>query len=441
MTIVGAKVKRPEKADLVREIALELGIDDPPVSRGSSVDSKFLDAVHAALTGEPANGGNANRNVELVLTHLGLTYDPYWDTSEATASQGGSTVTTRAYSRILARMIDRPRCFVLNTTDAPVGTRWEETVDKGSLYRYDGTVTGRRPFNEAGPGSRVIYYSTSKSSVHPMHYISCAEVVHIAPGWSPPKGGGWEAKLEGYREFPAPVPADHVEVVGRNNQHAISEITWNTYQEILVAGGIGPEEPVAARAGLEDDPGAGIVARKIVETTDVTWDPTVTLEIPDTVDLAHTPKADWAMPAYEVEDNGTLVQKNPAVGLDFPRQTQSDRDRNREAEKLAIAITKTALTSTGWTLLSDQQAHGVGYDLLFGNGDQRLKVEVKGIIGRLLQFNVTPKEFWVAENDPDFLLVVVTQVLSPAYKVHTMRADRLLTARRSPTGYRISLSS
>lgn len=440
MVVRGTKVERPGKADLVREIADQLKIDTPRGARGASVDEQFLDTVHLALTGDPARGGNAYRNVEIVLSSLGLTYDPYWDTNEATEGSVGDSVTIRAYSRILARIKDQPRCFILNTTDAPVGTRWEDTADKGRLYRYDGTVTGRRPFNEAGPGSRVIYYSTSKSSNHPMHFVSCAEAAHILPGWTLPRDGSWVATLEGYREFPRPVPREQVTIAKLNNQHAISEISWDTYKKILFAGGIGSDEPVATPAGLESDPGADLVAQRILQDLDVTWDVRTTIEIPAIVNLAHLSESSLITPNYTIGDDDTLVQVDSEIELGHSRRTESDRARDHAAEIRAISIATLALSNDGWTLLRDQQAHGTGYDLLFGNGDQRVKLEVKGIIGKRLQFNLTPKELWIAENDPEFLLIAVTQVLSPAFKIHTMRADRLLKARRSATGYRISLN-
>lgn len=440
MAVRGTKVKRPGKTDLVREIADQLEIDVPSAARGTSVDEQFLEAVHVALTGDPARGGNANRNVEIVLSSLGLTYDPYWDTNEATEGHAGDSVTIRAYSRILARIKGQPRCFILNTTDAPAGTRWEDTADKGRLYRYDGTVTGRRPFNEAGPGSRVVYYSTSKSSNHPMHFVSCAEVAHILPGWTLPEDGSWVATLVGYQDFPRPVPRDQVTISKHNNQHAISEISWDTYKRILFAGDVSSDELIATPAGFESDPGADLVAQRIAQNHYVTWDSVTKIEIPAMVKLAHMSKSNLITPNYTIGDDDSLVQIGTQVGPGHTRRTASDRTRDRAAEVRAISIATLALSNNGWTLLRDQQTHGTGYDLLFGNGDQRLKLEVKGIIGSRLQFNLTPKELWIAENDPEFLLMAVTQVLSPVFKIHTMRADRLLKARRSATGYRISLT-
>ena len=95
-------------------------------------------------------------------------------------------MTARAFSRIRSAISGTPRCFILNVTDAPVGSKWE--TDHTSVYRYDDNVTGRMSFNDAGPGSRVLYYSTSNSSTNKMHFMGHAEVKYIADGWT----GPWE---------------------------------------------------------------------------------------------------------------------------------------------------------------------------------------------------------------------------------------------------------
>ncbi len=148
--VTGRQVPRPTKARLAHDISDLLGLARPPVSSGSSVDSGFLDDIHGALGGGPSGGAGAYRKTEIVLDRLGLTYDPWWDTSES-ADAGGSTVTNRAYSRIRTALSGMPRCFLLNVTDAPVGARWETNHDE--VYRYDETVTGRASLNDAGPGA------------------------------------------------------------------------------------------------------------------------------------------------------------------------------------------------------------------------------------------------------------------------------------------------
>ena len=193
--IKGEKVERPTKAQMSAEIAATLGLLDPAVSSGSSVDSTFMDRIHRQFAPGTSAGRDAYRKTQRVMQDLGLTYDPFWDTSES-AEEGGSTVTTRAFSRIRASVTETPRCFILSTTDAPVGAKWE--TDHQTTYRYDDTVTARRPFNDAGPGSRVIFYSTSKSSTHPMHFIGHAEVNYISPGWV----GPWEAQPRAIPSFP-----------------------------------------------------------------------------------------------------------------------------------------------------------------------------------------------------------------------------------------------
>ena len=55
-----------------------------------------------------------------------------------------------------------------------------------------------------------------------------------------------------------------------------------------------------------------------------------------------------------------------------------------------------------------------------------------------LAFNLTPKECWRVETDPDFVVVAVTNVLSPtAFKLHLITRDKLAAADRVITGYRL----
>src|SRR5699024_7278647 len=121
-----------------------------------------------------------------------------------TAPQGVSTVTTRAYSRILAAVSNSPRCFIINTTDHPVSAKYADRHERS--YNYSSSVTGRKPLNDAGPGSRVVFYSTSNASQNRMSFTAHARVDYIAPGWEAP----WEAHLSDYEAFGQPVPRDEV---------------------------------------------------------------------------------------------------------------------------------------------------------------------------------------------------------------------------------------
>jgi hypothetical protein len=431
--INGERVDRPSKAAIAADIASALGIVSPYVSPGSSVDSTFLDSVHAAIAVGPTAGVDTYRKTEILLDRLGLTYDPYWDTSES-AGAGGGTVTTRAFSRIRSAVTGVPRCFILKVTDAPAGTRWETNHDE--VYRYDGTVSGRMPLNDAGPGSRILYYATSKSKAHGKHFIATAQVGYIGPGWT----GPWEARLQNYSPLPAPVPVTELVLPNWNPQHAITEITYDTYQAVVAAGaGAAPSgTPASLSEPHADEPvdvGGADAAERVL--TDFPVDGVqVSINVPDALPEGLLGSGYSHVPQYTEAEDGRVTAMEPHVLPPRPR----DARRNKAAEVRAVQLATKALEEQGWVLERDCQKDGVGYDLRFAKGTRRLKVEVKGIQGSRLAFNLTPKEVWRAERDPEWVLVAVTSVLSPAApKVHLLSRDRVVTARRVVTGFRVTL--
>ncbi|MCR2825679.1 DUF3883 domain-containing protein, partial [Microbacterium sp. zg.Y909] len=114
-----------------------------------------------------------------------------------------------------------------------------------------------------------------------------------------------------------------------------------------------------------------------------------------------------------------------------------DQTARRLAEIRGIKYAIRSLTADGWVLERDCQQDGVGYDLLFKREDRLLKVEVKGIQGPALIFNLTPKEWWRATTDPDWILVAVTGVLSPLEpKVNVVTRQQIASSRRMALGYR-----
>ncbi|MBF4766607.1 DUF3883 domain-containing protein [Nocardioides agariphilus] len=422
--ITGSKVPRPTKERLANDAADALGIAHATMSpQGGTVVSTFLDDLHRAMYGTSTGGVDTYRKAERLLQSLGLTYDPYWDTSEA-ANWGGGTVTARTYSRIRSALLDTPRCFILNVTDAPVGSKWE--TDHTSVYRYDATVTGRQPFNDAGPGSRVLYYSTSKSTTNKKHFVGHAEVKYIANNWDPP----WEAQLTGYTEFETPVSIDDVAITGWNRQHAITEIDWLTYEAIVVAGGVSPELDVASET---PDPGGDVVAERVAKDFPAT---VPAIHVPTELPLGELPLRPPQIPEYKEAANGRGVVGGPSM----PPRSPSDRKKDKVAELRAVEVAIRGLEGDGWTYSADRQKDGVGYDLEFTRAGTTLKVEVKGIQGSHLVFNLTPKEAWRAETDPDWVVVAVTSVLSPsAYTPHLISRDRIAAASRVVTGFRLTL--
>jgi len=436
--ILGVKVKRPTKTVLVQQISEFLGIPAPSVANGSSVESAFLDTIISTLGSSSAAASTAYRKVEFILDLLGMTYDPFWDTSEATKTGGGSTVTVRAYSRILAALTQTPRCFLLSVSDAPTGAKWE--LNHEEVYRYDDRVTGRLSLNDAGPGSKIIYYATRSSSVHPMHFIAIADIDYILYGWD----GPWEARLANFQHLEQPVPIQKVEIAGRNQQHAITEISFDTYKEIVAAGNALSKNPSPSLTGivrrsrdhLITDPGRDLTTDRVASTF-APNEMQIEISIPIELPLGYIQLAEPHVPTYNqsVSEVSVIMQESSRSGI-------RDRDRNKRAEERAIEIAIRALSSKGWQLSGDKQKDGVGYDLEFKIGTRVLHIEVKGIQGPDLIFNLTPKETWRAETDDNWAVIAVTSVLSPnSFQVHFITRERLQIARRTILGYRIALDS
>ena len=428
--IHGVKVnRRPDatKGQITKDIAQALSIDEPAESGGSSIDSKFLNEIHEARTGYPMRAGDTYRTTERVMQAFDLTYDPWWDTSE-NAPKGGGTVTTRAFSRIRTEVTGVPRCFIINTNDAPVGSRWE--TDHERRYRYDDSVSGRIQLNDAGPGSRVLYYSTSKSSQNAQHFTGHAEVHYIASGWE----GPWEAQFDGYQSFAHPVAVSNVDIPGWNRQNAITEITFDTYCSIVDAGGL---DSGIIKAHFRHDAGSDIVAQRVQNGFPATPSSVPSLGVPDQLppgrlQARRPPRS----PEYRDTDDGRVVQRNaPPRGV----RTLTERKRDKLAELRAVDLATAALEADGWTMSRDCQADGVGYDLEFERDGRLLKVEVKGVQGVRKAFNLTPKEWWRAETDPKWVVVVVTSVLSPSrYQLHLLTRKQVVEASRMVTGYRLN---
>lgn len=431
--ISGVAVRRRTKLALAQDVAVQLGFESvPQQSRGSSVDSEFLRRVLKRLDPSGPSPKDAYRVTEAVLNNLGLTYDPFWDTSEA-AEAGGSTVTARAFSRIWSAVTGTPRCFVLMVNDAPVGSRWETNHEE--IYRYDSTVSGRMAFNDAGPGSKILYYSTSKSRTNQMSFVATATVDYIYPGWE----GPWEAVLSEYESLATPVPSSKVEINGWNRQNAITEINLSTFSSIVEAGNGKQVQASALRsssqAGLHKDAaGEARVARRIIEEFSAS-SVAPQIELPEAtqpIDLIFPPPR---LQVYVASEDG--LKETIQRTWHGPSR---NRSRDRDAEKRAIDLVTQAMLNEGWFLRRDCQQDGIGYDLEFAKQDRVIKAEVKGIQGANLAFNLTPKECWMAEKDSDWLLIAVTNVLSPTdFRIRCVSRAEVIAGDRVPTGYRVTL--
>ena len=422
---------RPDKEALAQALAAELNLPVPPqLSVGSTVESEFLGRIFQALTGRRATG-TAYRMTEAILAHLGRTYDGSWDTSENAPTGGGSTVTVRAYSQMLSARTGRDRCFIV----PQVVRDWQTRMDLLSgLLRHQKTLA------EAGPGSRIVFSDTRNGA------FTATATVRYVHGSA--RGAPWRVDLYDYRPFDVPIDQDDIQITGWDIRGvAVAEIEWTTFNDILAEAfpeGLPPTvdaDDAVEIANADDeveettpDPGGRVTARRAREAFDPAQEHQA-LHLPTlpTGSLRGIPPRK----AQYVDEDDHL---RAARGNRLPRRARRDPARDKDAEVIAVQTTIKAFEDGGWELSADRQADGVGYDLEFSKDDETLHVEVKGIIGPDLAFNLTAKENWRAENDPQWVLAAVTSVLtSGARTLHMLSRDRIVQAHRIITGYRVAL--
>ena len=219
------------KAEVAAAIARVLGIPKPKLSNGGTVTSDFLDDIIAALGSSVPDEANAYRRFEHVLSLCGEIYDPTIDSSEATRSGGGSTITAPGYRKLLRGITAEPRCFIFNIADHPVSSIYRDVP--GRSYGFTKKVSGRRPLLEAGVGSEVVFYRTQKASIDPrMAFVATAVIESLQE----PAPGEFRAYLVGYREFRTPVPESQTSIQGWNRQHGIAEISHDTFEALVDRG-------------------------------------------------------------------------------------------------------------------------------------------------------------------------------------------------------------
>ncbi len=134
--------------------------------------------------------------------------------------------------------------------------------------------------------------------------------------------------------------------------------------------------------------------------------------------------------AYELSDE---VRGQSVEG----KRDGRDSATNKRKESRAIEIATAYMQLQGWTLARDCQRDGVGFDLEFAKGDETLLVEVKGIGGPAIAFNMTAKEWHLCTTNSKFLLIAVTNVLDDdAFRVNPLWPVDICRLQRRATQYR-----
>ena len=132
------------------------------------------------------------------------------------------------------------------------------------------------------------------------------------------------------------------------------------------------------------------------------------------------------------------VEYKEPVNTGIKRRHQSQA-HIREVEQAGVEAAIRYFFKLGLSMEEDCQLKGVGYDFVFANKEQRIHVEVKGISGSKIDFNLTPKELRCAKNDRVWKLLVVTDALV-APKVRLFSGKELIVKAKSiePSQYRVT---
>lgn len=121
------------------------------------------------------------------------------------------------------------------------------------------------------------------------------------------------------------------------------------------------------------------------------------------------------------------------------KHRKPSQEQIRKVEQAAVEFAMRFFFNEGLSLSDDCQQKGVGYDFVFADSNRRLHVEVKGVSGSKIDFNLTPKELKCAKHDREWKLFVVTDAISvPKAKLFSGR-DLLAKAKSiEPSQYRVT---
>lgn len=227
------ETQSPTKEDVCQTICQKFGLSSPLMSTGGTVRSELLDRIGAAVDVSVSNLPSSYRKFERLVTHFGGNYDPVSDSSEH-SPDGGGTISAHGWRKLAKFSGSAEYFFILNHAKSAVSEKYSDLL--GESYGFNQNVTGRRGILEAGVGSRVVFYNTSNSAEKPQQaFIGTARVRAIEfPG-----DGQYVLKFDEFIRFSRPVMKSEVQIDEShrwNTQHAIVEITADTYQSLLTEG-------------------------------------------------------------------------------------------------------------------------------------------------------------------------------------------------------------
>lgn len=385
-------------------------------------DQVVVDALLSAHRPKPALHGDLVSGALLLATEYEIDFDPARDV--LTLDDERRELSESFWRRIVARQIGRPWVFILSYADNQASAVHEDV--HGVSYGFHEGVTTWRGIVAAGPGSYVVFYNTSNAPKNPMCYTGIARVRSIEERPRSAEGKrAWRAHLEEFHEI-NPVAAADIPIVKRNVQHGIQAISWNSFKDITERAEFhfAEDEPlqnnaIVAGGGGSQELNFDIVVERGPEFV-----------IPQLVGRNLEPTSIH----NSLPDNEYGEERVRST----TRRGSRDHKLNKLTEIRAVEIATTYLASKGWMLKHDRQSDGVGYDLEFQQHGSTLFVEVKGIRGRDLAFNLTAKEWHQCLNLPGFVLIAVTSALdNETFKIHVLWPEQLCQLQRVITQFRL----
>lgn len=355
----------------------------------------------------------------LVASHYRFSFEPATDLE--ITSREHLQISESYWRKLVSRHHGRPWVFVCNYAENEASAVHGDV--HGITYGFHEDVTTWRGIVTSGPGSLIVFYNTSHAPVNKMSFTGVARVRTVHEMFdSSNNRRKWRVHLEDYQDI-QPVRANAITIPGRNVQHGIQAITWNSFAEILDLG----QQPIDRFEELEvlDNPTeSGTVNSSPLDRV-AGRGPDLIVPVPGSLRLSVSDEV-----AYELSDE---------VGRKSTGSKRDGRDSatNKRKEIRAIEIATAYMQLQGWTLTRDCQKDGVGFDLEFASGDEILLVEVKGIGGPGIAFNMTAKEWHLCTTNSRFLLIAVTNVLDDdAFRVNPLWPVDICRLQRRATQYR-----
>jgi hypothetical protein len=336
---------------------------------------------------------------------------------------GRERVSEHFWRKIVSNISGRPWAFICNYAENSASAVHGDI--HGISYGFHDNVTTWRGIVASAENSYVLFYNTVNAPENRRHYTAVARVESIEEITvdSETSRRSWRASLRDFHSF-KPVPFDAIKIDGRNHQHGIQAVTWETVLRILELGGRPEQDLPVIDLDLRPEPRVKIEHN----FEEVLKHGPRTLELSDPT----TPTIESSLQDYDpIERMNSKSVKN--------RSSSSNRRLDKLTEESAVLLATTYLTALGWVLKDDCQLDGVGYDFEFEKNGKRVLVEVKGIRGDQLAFNMTAKEWHVCRTNDDFVLLAVTNVLDlDKYQIHVLRKAQIFLMNRRATQFRLT---